>query len=917
MEKQAFFKNIDWKGLGKKADAFFDRNYALIFAPVFVIVLYMVALFSQGVYPFGTKYTVASYDLSAQIAPFIEHIFDVIQGKSTLTYTYALVGGVDVTGTFLYFFISPFSFLFLIFGDGMVAQATAIVMICKLASIAFAGAWFAKKLFPAIHDVFVIVIGVLYAYCGYTFVSNTYINWMDFLIYMPFCAVAFRHFIKTEKYLPFSILMACCVYTCFSIACFSMFTVFPALVVYVLLCVDKERRNRILARLCLAFVVTILISLPILLPALSAFLGSAREGELFENLWYGFAKKESGDLGDFNSSNFLDTYSTSLYRKWSYILSDTAFVVLTIYWFIKKGLKDKFAQFMLIAGIMTLLPLIVDEAMNLMNMGSYMSYALRFGFLNALYFLGGGCLGLNELSKKTQTVTEGVTEGVPLQTEMEEADPVQKSTFTKLKESILNMSLSQMICTGIFALLGIVALLGLLWVTIGKGYITVWNWFTDDSSILNALDGFYGRFAHSLGGLEVIVWVFAIVAVIVTLGVVLLSLKKVSPKVISVVLVGVLSVQVVFYNNTLVSGNLSTQHEGVAQYQTLMKTLNERDESYFRVKDYNDKWTAPIPLSGNANSFSVFSSIIDEDNFVTFQLFGYQGNGQNTFKSAHNTGKGNRSDEFGDSFMGYKYFFFYADPNDEDKTVDEQIDKLLKNKSYLKKVMTTNEQGEEVQLQSGDYYVFENTIVFPLGYRVEDGEFRFKRDNTNNSTNRKINQAALYQFLRGEVLSEFTDSQYVTPKSATELSEYLWGKAAEVEVGAGKITATVTAEKGEALFLNFVASKGYTVTVNGKPAKLVDNDLKFLAVDLEEGINHVEFTYHSPYVKYMGFGALVAVVLLLAIWLITTKTKFMQVMEGVIAWAGRALAFAVVSFFMIFPTCVFFVKIIELIKGLW
>ena len=195
--------------------------------------------------------------------------------------------------------------------------------------------------------------------------------------------------------------MACCVYTCFSIACFSMFTVFPALVVYVLLCVEKEKRNRILARLCLAFFVTILICLPILLPALSAFLGSAREGELFENLWYGFAKKESGDLGDFNSSNFLDTYSTSLYRKWSYILSDTAFVVLTIYWFIKKGLKDKFAQFMLIAGIMTLLPLIVDEAMNLMNMGSYMSYALRFGFLNALYFLGGGCLGLNELSKKT------------------------------------------------------------------------------------------------------------------------------------------------------------------------------------------------------------------------------------------------------------------------------------------------------------------------------------------------------------------------------------------------------------------------------------------------------------------------------------------------------------------------------------
>ena len=200
-----------------------------------------------GVAPFGDEYTAASYDLSAQICPFVEHLFDFFQGKSTLTYSYAIVGGADVTGTFLYFFISPFSFLFLIFGDGKVAYASSIVMLCKLMAIAFAGAWFAKTQFKSIPDYLCIAVGITYVYCGYTFVANTYINWLDFQIYLPFCVGAFKRFVKTDNFWPFALLMSACIYTCFSLACFSMFTVFPALILYGVLCVEKEKKKKFIA----------------------------------------------------------------------------------------------------------------------------------------------------------------------------------------------------------------------------------------------------------------------------------------------------------------------------------------------------------------------------------------------------------------------------------------------------------------------------------------------------------------------------------------------------------------------------------------------------------------------------------------------------------------------------------------------
>lgn len=223
--------------------------------------------------------------------------------------------------------------------------------------------------------------------------------------------------------------------------------------------------------------------------------------------------------------------------------------------------------------------------------------------------------------------------------------------------------------------------------------------------------------------------------------------------------------------------------------------------------------------------------------------------------------------------------------------------------SYTEPVTVTDEDGGEVQMSAGAFAMFENTIVFPSGYTVSSGEFRFPAENI--SANRAQNQRALYEFLGGT-----QSGSSVTVNMVRSLSEDLWGRAAEVEVGAGEITATVTAGAGEYLFLNFVASKGYTVTVNGREAELIDNDLHFLLVALDEGENVVRFTYSSPYVRYAAAGLAGAVVGLLAVALVVKKTKFMQKASSVIAWAGVSLALAVVLFFMVFPLFVFLGKVL-------
>lgn len=841
-----------------KAYAFFGKYRGLFFAPLIAFVIYFVQLAVSEVYPFGNNYVVASYDLSAQICPFIEHLFDVINGKSSLFYSYAIAGGADVFGTFAYFFISPFSFIYLLFGDGNVYNACGIVMAFKLAAIAFAGTWFVRKLFKGIPEYIGVAIGVAYAFCGYMFVASTYVNWIDFLVYMPFCAVAFVHFERTNKFLPFSILIACCIYTCFSIACFSLFIVFPTLIIYALICVKKERRNSFIAYLCLSFFVAVLIALPLLSSALMAYLRSGRGGGLFDDFWYGFTLRDGERV--FDIKGYFDRAGEAWYRKFSYILSDSVFVVLTIVYFVRSRLKTPLSKFMLVAGIFTMLPVVVDEATLLMNMGSYMSYALRFGFLNALYFLGGACLAINDCRFEP----EKAFDGSGLKKEGREGSTV------------------------FYAVISLIVAVVMAVFVAGDLYLNIWDNILTDSTMIGNAHSFSSMFAHSLGGLQVIVVLFILVGFVALLGLLMLRNKEISARVMSIMLICVVGVQVLFYNEQVIVGNRAT-HYNFNYYKEMVAVLNERDDSYFRVKDYEDKLTANAPFTGDSNSFSVFSSVIDKDNFEIVSLFGYSGNGRNSMKSYSGTA-------FGDCFLGYKYFFTSAETADGRW---ETVNKL----SYTVPVTVTAEDGTETQLTAGAFSMFENTSVFPNGYTVKNGEFRFVEENT--SANRAKNQVALYQFLGGT-----TASGSVTTNMVTSLAKDLWTRAAEIEVGRGAITATVTAEADDYLFLNFVASKGYTVTVNGKKAELIDNDLHFLFVKLEEGENVVEFKYSSPYVKYFAVGLAAAVAGLLVVALIVKKTKAVDKLSPVIAWLGIGLAAAVVAFFMIFPTAVWIGKML-------
>ena len=161
----------------------------------------------------------------------------------------------------------------------------------------------------------------------------------------------------------------------------------------------------------------------------------------------------------------------------------------------------------------------------------------------------------------------------------------------------------------------------------------------------------------------------------------------------------------IFFNEQLVLGNRSTGHIPLAEYTQLCQTLNEREDGYYRVKDANDKLSANAPFTADTQSFSVFSSMIDKNNFEIYTFFGVGGNGKNSLK----TRGGNA---FANAFLGNKYYVYASNKTDEAEAL-----------SYLKPVL--DEHG--AQIGGPNFQMYENELAFPYAYVLESGEFKFEK----------------------------------------------------------------------------------------------------------------------------------------------------------------------------------------------
>ncbi len=915
---------------------------AVIF--VFISLVFAVALKANGIYPFG-KSVMSSYDMLAQVAPFIEHFFDVIDGKSSLFYSFSIAGGADVFGTLAYCCISPFTFVFLLFGKGNVYYGTSIVLPLKIICIGISAYVYLRKRFKNLSPLWLIALSLSYAFCGYLYVSNTYINWVDILIYIPVLAWGFRKLVKTGQKGTFIVGLCLIIYTCFSIACFSLLIIYPLAIAYCYIVVPKAERRKTIVDLVLALCLAVAFSLPVLIPALYAYLVSGRSSGLFNGL-FGELKPDP------------------LYYKISYIFTDGLTLFFTFAYLVKNGVKRPIDRFLLLAALITLMPILCDECCIVLNFGSYNSYAMRFGFLNGFYFLFVAAKFLNGFAAGKEVAAEGGTDG-------SETEDISNGKTLNQKPSADNRFLKMFFPVSL-AVLCIGALVGGYFLCMAAQGDKIEKWFSS-------------RFAHSLGGLEVTAIVFGIVAIIALYGAFLIKYKKINRRFFAIIMLVIVCGQSAFYTENLVYGNKkeTTDFDRIGVLADFVKTID--DGEYSRIKMKQDYLTADMPFTLHTQAYSVFSSVIDDKNYAPARFFAYGGNGSNTIKSYYGT-------FFGDCILGNRYYISNSSSVERNYTevVGYDVDKngnkldtgdyrLYKNNYAFPNAFVVGGRAGDFDtddFKNGNLYDKYSVLVKALGGKdaavdiatspirvsaLENGAYRlsytryeignyfvlldfgdktpekYSLGSGENKYDVENNSVCLYKF--GSNYSTFTlyfddatltaddvrngVSLYcITDETVKAISAEAQARAGKLTLLADKISVTANAEEGEYLFLNYIALAGHSATVNGKAVDIDDKLLGFMLIPLENGENSVVVSYSSPYVKYAVFGLIAALLVGFAYFILTKKTNiFGGGFARVIHIAALALCAVVVAIFMVFPLGVFVYKfvyfVIQKIAGLF
>lgn len=1020
-----------------KTILFFKKNYGYFFIPVFVFAVFLVAQASFGIYPFGSA-VMSSYDMLAQENPFLEHFFSVLSGESGLFHTFFIGGGMDMFGSLAYCAISPFSFVFLLGGAGHTFHMVSFVLPLKVACSGITAFILVRKYFKAVPDYLAVVLALLYAYGGYLYVANTYIVWLDISIYIPLLICGFIRLVKNDDIRLFTVILACMIYACFSIVCFSFFLLFPCLTAYMIFCVDKSERKHKLTRMCFGFVLAVAAALPLMFPALYAYTKAGRNTGIFSEVFKVLSKSQldKGKLVE------------HLYEKFTYIFCNSTFIFLGGYYFVCSKKGDKFACFSVAAFLILILPCVVDESMLLLNMGSYMSYALRFGFLLDGFGLVVAAKGLTLMLEKADARAAEKPEG-----ETNESDVAgdKKNEKPALKPALGAAAICLLVCLG-----GFFTFRFFNFIYDGdyktNGLVSAfmkWNSMTESNM---PFKDYFACFAHSEGGLETTFILFLAVTIIFALSAVAIKYLKVKFRDIVCVLCVLSLSQTVFFNFSLVKGDRQGgSMENYSAYSEVVDKVNETyGENYYRYKNYKYYISSDSPLVLHSYSHSLFSSMADAKNLTVQKTFGYTGNGQNSTKTDSGTA-------FADAVMGYKYVVYNLYDGDEsnasgksyykntgiygfekpcaevvfktdnnskrvysvnhtdcglegavphndivlsmkksgegyDLYIDGELFYSIKSESAVKTVKVVGHKitaeasdfkvnGEDVSdlfsaekwkkslgvykvsgessaylnfgvddfssaeatvnygksssysnafvalrlcLNNGDeislqintpkYVVYENENVLPMCAVVDGGELTVSSEGASSRTAAEI---AVYNFLIGKNSGKTS----VTTSDTAKLKTYLEERKVDYKLAKNEIIIPpVTAEKGQYLYLNYVNLDGYEVKVNGKKTELVENDLDFMIIPLEEGENVVTVKYESPYYKYILFGVIAGGLIIALYFVLKKKTPFvLEKAEAVIPYMAYALAGALVLFFLVFPIFVFlykfFFKYLKLIFG--
>lgn len=172
-------------------------------AGIVTLVILLIALASNQIYPFGDK-SLAIYDLEWQYQSYFGWLSNVLHGQSSLFYSAAKGLGGGMFTLFAYYLSSPFNVLAFFFSPEQTPELIVVLTLLKIPTCAITCAVFLTGRFAdhinAIPDHLVIVLAsVSYALCGCIGGYSSNLMWIDGYYMLPIVALGVYRLVSQRK----------------------------------------------------------------------------------------------------------------------------------------------------------------------------------------------------------------------------------------------------------------------------------------------------------------------------------------------------------------------------------------------------------------------------------------------------------------------------------------------------------------------------------------------------------------------------------------------------------------------------------------------------------------------------------------------------------------------------------------------
>ncbi len=337
-----------------------------ILTSIIIIVLMLFIYYLKGLYPFGNNPIIYA-DMIQQTTPFYYKFFDTIKGDASIFYDFNTAMGFNIFSTISGYFLSPFSYIILLFKRENIILAINIVFIAKIIGCGLTCIWILKKYFNNIKTYWIVFLSLLYAFSSYNMIMYQIINWLDIVIIFPIVLVSLKNLLDNKKVILYMISLTFIMLMSYQLGFMVILFILFTSAVYIKLYVEKkDRKNRIFL-LGILTISAILIASIKILPAIIQTFESSRVGG--------------------NINGILTSHTSYMYDRISFLFSGAIIYPLIFLLILKYKENKKFLILTLSALMFTLLPVVVDPINRLWHMGSYSSFPFRYGFIPTLIFI--------------------------------------------------------------------------------------------------------------------------------------------------------------------------------------------------------------------------------------------------------------------------------------------------------------------------------------------------------------------------------------------------------------------------------------------------------------------------------------------------------------------------------------------------